>query len=374
MQAVILAAGRGRRMEPLSTVTPKPMLPVGDRPLAAHVADAAVAAGANELVFVVGYGADHFRSYFGSEYGGVPVRYAVQSSPAGTADAVRTAREHVDGRFAVLNGDNLFDPESVAELFECDAAVAAHRVSDPSEYGVLTTDGDDVTGIVEKPENPPSTLANAGAYVFPASVREDLDVEPSERGERELTDVLAGLVDQREVTVVETERWLDVARPPDLLAANELVLSTNASVGGAENAVFEGDGSVGAESADGGTLSANGAGTVRVAPDATVGHDANLTGAVLLAGDATVGADAEVRGPAVIGPGAHVGAGSSLEAVVMLDGASVGERVRVRGAVLGPDCVLSDESRVAGVSGETRASAAAVVGAVTSLSGGLRYR
>ena len=154
-------------MRPLTAQTPKPMLQVADRPLVAHTADTAVSAGADELIFVVGYEAADVRSYFGDTYRGVPVTFAVQEEQLGTADAVDAASQHLDGPFAVLNGDNLYDQASVSALFDAAPAIAAYRVEDPRNYGVLSTDGETVTGIVEKPADPPTELANAGAYVFP---------------------------------------------------------------------------------------------------------------------------------------------------------------------------------------------------------------
>ncbi len=210
MQTVILAAGQGTRMRPLTDATPKPMLPVADRPLAAHTADVAVDAGASELVFVVGYEADAVREYFGSEYRGVPVRFATQETQAGTADAVRAAAHLLDGEFAVLNGDNLYDGESIDALFSTGPSIAAQAVDHPSSYGVLSTADDQVTGIVEKPDDPPTNLANAGAYVFPAAAREWLDVPESERGEHEITDVVARVIEEYTVSPVEVDRWLDV--------------------------------------------------------------------------------------------------------------------------------------------------------------------
>jgi bifunctional UDP-N-acetylglucosamine pyrophosphorylase/glucosamine-1-phosphate N-acetyltransferase len=343
-------------MRPLSTVTPKPMLPVADRPLAAHVADAAVAAGADELLFVVGYGADHVRAYFEDEYDGVPVRYATQSSPSGTADAVQTASDLIEGPFAVLNGDNLYDEASIVELFEHDAAVAAHRVEDPSEYGVLTTDDGAVTGIVEKPDDPPSTLANAGAYVFPESAVDELDVDPSERGERELTDVLATLVDRQEVAVVETHRWLDVARPPDLVTANELAVPDFDE---------ETQGSVPAD--------ADTEGAVHVASGATVEPDATIEGPVLVGRGATVGSDAVVRGPAVLGPDSTLAEGASLSEAVLLEGATVDDGVQLSGVVLGPQCSLGDDAEVVEFGVEDSPGTASVVGGDAPLGVGLQY-
>jgi len=314
MQAVILAAGEGTRMRPLSGSVPKPMLPVADRPLAAHTADAAVHAGADELVFVVGYEADAVREYFGSEYAGIPVRYAVQEKQAGTADAVRAARQHLDGQFAVLNGDNLYDPASVATLFETGPSVGAFRVDDPSKYGVLTTDntGETVTDIEEKPPDPDTNLANAGAYVFPEEAREWLDVPASERGEHEITDVLARVVAEYDVAYAELDRWLDVGRPWELLEANEWKL---------------------------GQLDRE----IRV----EVHDDADLRGDVVVEEGATIDAGVVVEGPALVRAGASVGPNAYLRGPVLLDeNAKVGHGVEVKNSILMQDATVGHLSYV----------------------------
>lgn len=216
MQTVILAAGRGTRMAPLTDRRPKPMLPVAEKPLVAHTTDAAIDAGATTITLVVGYEADDVRSYFGAERDGVPIEFAVQAEQRGTADAVRAAASQLDSdeSFVVLNGDALYDVPSLTTLYEKTPAVGSYSVDNPSSYGVLETDDDGfVTGVVEKPEYPPSNLINAGAYVFPAAAHEWLDVAESDRGELELTDVLAATCEQYDVRGVAFDRWLDVGRP-----------------------------------------------------------------------------------------------------------------------------------------------------------------
>jgi bifunctional UDP-N-acetylglucosamine pyrophosphorylase/glucosamine-1-phosphate N-acetyltransferase len=318
-------------MEPLSTVTPKPMLPVGDRPLIAHVADAAIEAGSDELIIVVGYKADHIRSYFGDHYGGVPVRYAEQPTAAGTADAVKRASPMLDGRFAVLNGDSLFDTPSLTELFTHEAGVAAHRVDQPGEYGVLSTDHGIATEVVEKPDDPPTNLANAGAYVFPEAALTALDVPESERGEREITDVLSWLIDRMDVAIVETDQWLDVARPADLLRANELAVSdTSRRI----------EGQVDPEA----TI----VGNVEIAEGATIESGATIRGPVIVARDATVQSDAVLEGPSVVGANATIREGVELARTVLLPGSEVNENVRLRGLVFGPRCALPAGVSVAG--------------------------
>ncbi|WP_424004714.1 bifunctional sugar-1-phosphate nucleotidylyltransferase/acetyltransferase [Haloarcula salina] len=330
MQAVVLAAGEGTRMRPLTEQTPKPMLPVADRPLVAHTADTAIEAGADELIFVVGYEAEAVRSYFGDHYGGVPVSFAVQERQQGTADAVAAAREHLDGPFAVLNGDNLYDAASLGALFDAAPSVAAYRVEDPTSYGVLSTDGDTVTGIVEKPSDPPTDLANAGAYVFPAAARDWLDVPLSDRGEREITDVLARVVEESTVTAVEVDRWLDVGRPWELLEANEWKL------GELERRL---DGEVRGD--------ADLRGEVVVEEGAVVEPGVVVEGPALIRSGAHVGPNAYVRGATLLGEDTHVGHGVELKNTVLMAGSNVPHVSYVGDSVIGRDVNFGAGTQVA---------------------------
>ena len=318
MQTVILAAGQGTRMRPLTETTPKPMLPVADRPLVAHTADAAVAAGASELVVVVGYGAETVREFFGDSYRDVPVTFARQKHQRGTADAVRAAREHLDGPFVVLNGDNLYDPQTIGALFERAPALAAISVDDPTSYGVLSTAGERVTEIVEKPADPPSSLANAGAYAFPARAADWLDVEESARGEYEITDVVARAIESVELTVVELERWLDVGRPWELLAANEWKLA-------------ELDRAIHGDVAN----SADLRGAVVVEQGATVEPGVVVEGPALIRAGTTVGPNAYVRGRTLLGENTHIGQAVEIKNSVIRAGTNVPHLSYVGDSVLG---------------------------------------
>jgi len=330
MQAVVLAAGEGTRMRPLTENTPKPMLPVADRPLVAHTADTAIEAGAEELIFVVGYEADAVREFFGDSYNGVPVEFAVQEEQLGTADAVDAASEYLDGPFAVLNGDNLYDEASLTDLFDAAPSIAAYQVPDPSNYGVLSTDGDRVTAIIEKPADPPTELANAGAYVFPAEAREWLDVEMSERGEREITDVVTQVIESYDVTAVEVDRWLDVGRPWELLAANEW------KVGELDRRI---DGKVRGD--------ADLRGDVVVEAGATIEPGVFIEGPALVRAGATVGPNAYIRGATVLGADTHVGHGVEIKNSVVMAHSNVPHVSYVGDSVLGADVNLGASTQVA---------------------------
>jgi len=311
MQTVILAAGQGTRMRPLTDSLPKPMLPVAGKPLVAHAADIAVEGGTDELLVVVGYEAAEVRAYFDDEYRGVPVTFAEQRRQRGTADAVRAAREYLTGPFTVLNGDNLYD-ESVLDLFDAGPAIAAMEVDDPTAYGVLSTADGRVTGIVEKPDDPPSTLANAGAYQFPAAAREWLDVGESERGEYELTDVLDRTIAEFDVTPIELDRWLDVGRPWELLAANEWHLD------GLDRRL-----------------------------DGDVAAGATVRGAVVVEAGATVEPGTVIEGPVLVRSGAHVGPNAYVRGRTLLgENTRVGQSVEIKNSVLMADTAVPHLSYV----------------------------
>jgi UDP-N-acetylglucosamine diphosphorylase/glucosamine-1-phosphate N-acetyltransferase len=330
MQTVILAAGQGTRMRPLTESIPKPMLPVGSRPLVAHTADAAVDAGASELIVVVGYEADAVREFFGAEYRGVPVTFAEQDDQRGTADAVRAARPYLDGPFAVLNGDNLYEPEDIESLFDAAPSIAAIRVEDPSSYGVLSTDAPRVTGIVEKPRDPPTNLANAGAYVFPAEATALLDVDESDRGEYELTDVVSQTIDRTNVTAVELDRWLDVGRPWELLEANEWKLS-------------ELDRDVRGQVADDADLR----GRVVVEAGATIEPGVVIEGPALVREGAHIGPNAYVRGRTLLGSDTRVGQSVEIKNSVLMEGTNVPHLSYVGDSVLGRDVNFGAGTNVA---------------------------
>lgn len=175
--AVILAAGEGRRLAPLTNRRPKPMVPVANRPLLGHVVEAVAAAGIDRIALVVGYRQERIRNHFGDgDDWGVTIEYVEQPTQLGTGHAVLQAESVVDGPFVVLNGDRVVDADVVATVRDRardgdTPAMAVTAAERPREYGVVALDGDRVTGIEEKPEGPVDTnRINAGVYGFSSAV------------------------------------------------------------------------------------------------------------------------------------------------------------------------------------------------------------
>lgn len=351
MQTVVLAAGQGTRMRPLTAATPKPMLPVADRPLVAHTIDAAVEAGATSIVLVVGYEADLVREYFDAADLSVDIEYVVQEKQRGTADAVRTALPSLDDTepFVVLNGDALYDIESLKLLFGHVPSVGAFRADHPENYGVFTLAEDDeseteaettasdggyggrVVGIEEKPANPKSNLVNTGAYTFPPEAHEMLEgVEMSERGELELTDVVARLCETDEVRAVPFSRWMDVGRPWELLEANEWKLG-------------ELEGRIEGEVHPDAILD----GEVVVEEGATIRSGVVIEGPVLVKSGATVGPNAYIRGATMLAEDVHVGNAVEIKNSVLMEGTNVGHLSYVGDSILGRDVNFGAGTKVA---------------------------
>lgn len=212
MKGVILAGGSGSRLAPLTRITNKHLLPLYDRPMVTYSVESLVEAGFTELMLVTG--GTHAGEFFrllgnGHEYGIERLFYAYQDRPGGIAEALGLAERFVDrDRCCVLLADNVFERPlgPVVERFaaqERGARVVLSEVENPEHLrhlGVAELDGDRITGIVEKPEDPASRYAVTGAYFYDAQVWDILPtLEPSGRGELEITDLNNWYVERGEL-------------------------------------------------------------------------------------------------------------------------------------------------------------------------------
>ncbi|OYR49664.1 glucose-1-phosphate thymidylyltransferase [Halorubrum sp. Ea1] len=325
MYGVVLAAGRGTRMRPLTDRRPKPLLPVGDRSLLERVFDTAIDV-VDEFVVVTGYRGELIREAIGETYRDHPVSYVRQADAKGTAHAVAQAAPVVDDEFLVLNGDVVVDASLPRALADADGtAVAATEVEDPRAYGVISTAADgSLAAIVEKPADPPTTLANVGCYAFEPAVFEYIERTPeSERGEYEITTTIELLLDDghRIDVAPYTGTWLDVGRPWELLEANELALDELAEADESTAGTVEEDVHL--------------HGPVVVEEGATLQSGAYVEGPALIRSGAEVGPNAYIRGATVVGPNAHVGHSVEVKNSVLMADTSVGHLSYVGDSVLG---------------------------------------
>jgi NDP-sugar pyrophosphorylase family protein len=227
MDAVILAAGKGLRMRPLTETTPKPLLPLQGRPIL-DWSLGALPPSVDRVLVVVHYLAEQIEAYLRSqthfrEWVAVP-----QGEARGTGDAFRACRPHLRSeRFLVMNGDDLYGAADLADLATGEAGVLCQTVNDPENWGIAVRRPDgSLERLVEKPKGLPSPqLANAGAYAFPREVF-DVELKLSERGEYEITDFVTSLAARRPVRVVPARFWLPIGTPKALEDAQSADLAT----------------------------------------------------------------------------------------------------------------------------------------------------
>lgn len=342
MQAILLAAGKGTRMWPLATRTPKPLLEVAGRSLLWRMLDALAAAGASDCVVIVGHGAERVTAAAQAWRGAMAVRCVPQGEPRGTGHAVAMAAPHVRDDCLLAMADGLVDPATLQALAAAGGfAVAAQRVPDPTKYGALRVQGDKVLAVEEKSDKPSSDLVNTGYYRVPlAAVRECAALKPSPRGELEFTDVLAAWGSQGKVRWIAAEGWRDVGTPWDLLAAHEALMGPTMEflLEGAKTGVA-GPGHV----EDGVHVR----GRLFVEAGAIVRSGTYVEGDVYVSAGARVGPNTYLRGPVAIGAKAHIGAATELKATVVLPGGNAPHLNYVGDSLLGEGCNLGAGTVVA---------------------------
>ncbi len=234
MQAVVLAAGEGTRLRPLTEDKPKGMVEVAGKPILTHCFEQLVELGAEELYVVVGYKKEAIIEHYDDEFEGVPITYSHQREQKGLAHALLTVEEYIDDDFMLMLGDNIFQANlrDVINRQQEDRADAAFLVEEvpwdeASRYGVCDTNKyGEITNVVEKPEDPPSNLVMTGFYTFtPAIFHACHLVQPSDRGELEISDAVDLLLHSgRTIDAIRMDGWrVDVGYPEDREYATELL-------------------------------------------------------------------------------------------------------------------------------------------------------
>src|SRR5436309_5192614 len=318
MKALVLAGGKGTRLRPLTYTTAKQLIPIANKPILHYVMEHIRDAGIREVGIVVspetGQQVRQALDHAGFD---VHLTYILQQEPLGLAQAVKISRDFLDDQpFVMYLGDNLIGQgiRPLVETFERahpDALVLRKAVKDPRLFGVAELDASgNVRRLIEKPKDPASNLALVGAYLFGPAIHAAIDrLEPSWRGELEITDAIQRLVDEGRAvhsSILESW-WLDTGKKDDLLEANRVVFDE----------------------------------WILRDVKGVVDDDSQLIGRVVLEEGATV-RRCQIRGPAV------VGAGTVIEEAFVGPYASIGLHCSIIGSTL-EHCVLLDGVRVEGI-------------------------
>src|SRR3972149_9717129 len=317
MKAVLLAAGEGVRLLPISATRPKHLIKVGGKPILEHCLDALKASGVTEVVICTHYMGDAIRQYFGNgKKMGLKVECVEQAAILGTGNAVSAVESHIGGDFVLVYADLLFTPNAIKRVirsFEKEkpaAVMAVVPVEKPESYGVVELENEKtVKRIIEKPAagEAPSNLANAGLYVFSEEIFDKIkQTKASVRGEWELTDALSLLIEDKKAVLaskISKGDWIDIGRPWDLLEANSWALKRM------EHKVY---GAV-----------ENGAhlmGPVTVAETARIRSGAYVEGPSFIDEGCDIGPNCFIRPCTSIGKNARVGNACEVKNSIIMDG------------------------------------------------------
>ncbi len=241
MKAVILSAGRGKRLNPITYNRPKPLIPVCGKPLLEHTILGLKNAGIDSILLIVGYKQELIKEYFGKgEKFGIKIEYITQEENLGTAHATAYARSFIDddSPFLLMYGDIFVDQEIYSDILKkiekkhIKCLITLKEVKEPQQYGIITLDSDGlVRKIIEKPspERKVGNLANAGIYIFDSLIFKAIEMtKKSPRNEFELTDSIDILINQldRQIHshVIGNQYWSDIGLPWQLLEANCFLL------------------------------------------------------------------------------------------------------------------------------------------------------
>jgi len=222
MQCVILAAGKGTRLRPLTDNCPKPLVKVAGKPLLDHIVEALPTA-VDELIIVVGYLGGMIEEYCGKEFHGRKVTYITQEEQKGTAHALWLCKDLIKGRFLFLFADDLHGKEDLARATSYIRSILVASVSNPEKFGIVVRNPDGTLGLmIEKPEHAPSNCASTGAMILDDHIFE-FEPETPVKGEYYLTEVIERYAQEYPIAVVEEHLWIPIGYPEDIIRAETIL-------------------------------------------------------------------------------------------------------------------------------------------------------
>lgn len=342
MKALILSAGEGTRMRPLTLTKPKTMLPVAGKPIIQHTIEALRECGVKDILLIVGYKEEMVRDYFKDGHKlGVNISYATQTNLEGTANAISYGKDFIEDSLITLNGDIILDEEILSEIIEdyeesdADTLMVLTEVEDPSAFGVVELDGDKIISIVEKPkkEEAPSNLINTGIYIFNKDIFEKIDkTEVSPRGEYEITDSLAMQIEDGKYVKGHktTKEWMDIGKPWELIEINESLLN---DIKGEIKGIVE----------EGATIH----GEVFLDEGSLIRSGVYIKGPVYIGKNCDIGPNSYIRGNSYFGDNVHIGNAVEIKNSIIMENTNVSHLSYVGDSVLGSNCNIAAGTNIA---------------------------
>jgi UDP-N-acetylglucosamine diphosphorylase/glucosamine-1-phosphate N-acetyltransferase len=320
MQAVILAAGEGKRVRPLTRNRPKAMIPVTNRPIIEYVIEALLKNGIREIIVVVGYRKEQVTRFLNQL--DVPVEVVVQNKQLGTGHALLAAEPRIRDNFLLLPGDNYIDPSSIARIMNHPNAILVKEHPNPSNFGVVMLSDGYVTGIVEKPAHAASFMVSTGIYSLTREIFAHLE------GHNNLTEAISTMLGEGiKIKGIPADDWQDAIFPWDLLKMNRRLLR---NISPAREGVISKEAVI--------------QGSVRIGKGTTIGPNTVINGPVIIGNDCAIGPNCCIMPNTSIGSRGIVEPFTFIGNSIIMDDTSIGSHSRILDTVIGERCVLADHT------------------------------
>ena len=334
MKAIILSAGEGNRMRPLTYTRPKSMLPIANKPILEHLLTEIKEAGISQYIFITGYHDEQVRHYFGNgDRWGVDIGYCSQRKQLGTADALKMAETLINGNFLMINGDIIVNRADIKRLIgNKETSISVIEVEKTRDLGVIEVDGDRIVRIHEKTEKPPTNLVNAGLYLLTPAIFDAISNTPkSPRGEYEITDSLQLMISSGyPVYRHAINQWLDFSYPWDLLTANESLLAEIEPQNNGEienNVVIKGN--------------------VAIGKNTLVRSGSYIVGPVIIGDGCDIGPNCYIRPSTTIGDNCHIGSAVEVKNSIIMKGSKIPHHNYVGDSIIAEECNLGAGTKIA---------------------------
>ena len=312
MKGILLHAGHGTRLRPLTHTGPKQLLPIANKPMSQYCIESMKDAGVTEIAVIIGgVGSNKVREYYGNgERFNVKISYIEQDSPKGIAHAIGLCQNFIgNDKFLVFLGDNIIhkninDFSNEFLNSDDDASILLCEVENPSRFGIADMKNGKITKIMEKPKDPPTNYAVTGIYFLTSKIFRIIEnLKPSWRNELEITDALQILLSEKNKISyhIITDYWKDTGTPEDILDASKKILENKKSY-------FYGEKT----------------------------GDVILIGSVLVGKNTKISGNSQITGPAIIGENCI------LENVCIGPNSSIGDNTKITQSNIENSIVMSN--------------------------------
>ena len=332
MKGIILHAGHGTRLRPLTHTGPKQLLPIANKPMSEYCIESLKDANVNDIAIVIGgIGSKKVKEYYkNGEKFGVKITYIEQDTPRGIAHAVSLCEDFINNeKFIVFLGDNIITSsiKNFREKFETldsDALLLLCKVDNPQQFGIAYLENNKIIKMIEKPKNPESNLAITGIYFLTSEIFEKIKkLQPSWRNELEIVDALQMILDSKGTINYDiiTDFWKDTGTPNDIIRANEIILKNMKHSG------IQSDS------------------TTEIPNNVTLGMNVTMTNDSKIIGPAIIGDNCIIKNNSIIGKNVSIGNNSlisncSIEDSIIMDNCTIDSNISIK------DSIISNNSEI----------------------------